>query len=155
MNRFIATLAGVAIAATMVLVAVPTAAAPDPRTGPASIASRQFTATGDLGRYYTKQTVTGTYKNRRARPLNVTVYDYLDRILVVSAKPKLDTAYDQNYWHDTYGLDQWYVGENATAVFHLMLPPPPMGSTFTALLITDFKGDGNWQNWMDGTSTKG
>jgi hypothetical protein len=115
-------------------------------------AGRQFSATGTISRYYTKQTVTGIYRNGAGRPVDVTLYDWQGNTVAFKHAPTLDTAFWGNYWHDTYGLDQWYVGQNSQSVFHLMLPPAPMGSTFTALLVTEFKLGGNWQNWMDGTS---
>jgi hypothetical protein len=141
--------------------APPPASAAPTATGPTRIASdvtpaaaRHFTATGDLGRYYTKQTVTGTYRNRHGRPVKVSVYDWQGTELVFTAKPRLDKSWWGNYWHDTYGLDQWSVGSGGGMTFHFMLPPPPMGSSFTALLVTEFDVGGNWQNWMDGTAVR-
>ncbi len=121
--------------------------------GADAVAARHFTATGDLGRYYTKQSVEGIYRNHRGRPFSVTVYNWQGEALVFSQKPRLDPTWWGNYWNETYGLDQWYVGSTSGETFHLMLPAAPMGSTFTALLVTEFSFGGNWQNWMDGTST--
>jgi hypothetical protein len=154
MKRIVSGLAAITLMASFAVLASPAASSARSVQHPASIMARQFTATGTLGEYYTRQTVTGVYKNRRGRPLNVTVYDYAGRVLAFSAKPRLDTSFWGNYWHDTYGLDQWLVGGNLNATYHFMLPPPPMGSTFRALLVSEFNGGGNWQNWMDGTSTR-
>ena len=97
------------------------------------VRARQFTATGIISRDHTRQTVVGIYRNARGRPVDVTVYNWLGQALVTKHRPKLDTVYAGGYWHDTYGFDQWYVGRTADASFHFMLPPAPMGSTFTAL----------------------
>ena len=118
--------------------------------------NRQFTATGTLGRYYTKQTVTGVYRNSAGRPLDVTVYDWQDNALLFKHRPALDTAWWGGYWTSSYGLDQWRLGKAGDNTYHLMLPVRPMGSTFQALLVTEFGpngSNGNWQNWMDGTSS--
>lgn len=131
---------------------------PTPTVTTDAVATRQFIASGTLGRYYTEQTVTGTYYSHATRgtPTNVTVYNWQGVALVFAERPRLHEAWWGNYWHDTYGLDQWYVGRSGSDSCHLMLPPAPMGSTFTALLVTEFGPggiNGNWQNWMDGTST--
>jgi hypothetical protein len=149
-------LIGVAMSGALLGAVAPGATASPPTTSsPATstiVAARHFTATGTLGRYYTKQTVTGTYKNAKGRPIDVTVFNWQDIAQITTAKPKLDNAWWGGYWHTTYGLDQWLIGTSGGNTYHLMLPPPPMGSTFQCLLVTEFSGGGNWQNWMEGTS---
>ena len=140
-------LAAGALAASMTLTLAPSAGA---TAAPAK--ARAFTCTGTISKYYTKQTVSGTYV--KGKPSNVSVYDWQNTLLIFTPKPKLDPTYDGGYWTQTYGLDQWKVGKTADMAFHLMLPPPPMGSMFQALLKTDFlPNNGNWQNWMDCTSS--
>jgi len=121
---------------------------------PATItAARQFTATGTVDQEEdTRQTVQGTYKNAKGRPLDVTVFNWRDIAQLTTAKPKLDKAWAGGYWHRTYGLDQWLLGTADGDTYHLMLPPAPMGSTFKCLLVTEFGSGGNLQNWMHGTS---
>src|SRR5690242_7580666 len=67
-------------------------------------AARQFTATGTVDEQDTKQTVVGTYKNAKGRPLDVTVFNWQDVAQITTAKPKLDNAWVGGYWHRTYGL---------------------------------------------------
>jgi hypothetical protein len=68
----------------------------------------------------------------------------------------LDPGYDSGYWKKTYGLDQWNLGTVNNGyppkTFHLMLPPSP-GSTFKALLNTDFLNSGYWAHWMACTAS--
>jgi hypothetical protein len=115
-------------------------------------AGRQFTATHTVDEPDTKQTVSGTYKNAKGRPFDVTVLNWQDIAQITTAEPTLDKAWDGGYWHRTYGLDQWLLGTADGDTYHLMLPPAPMGSTFKCLLVTEFGSGGNLQNWMHGTS---
>ena len=73
---------------------------------------------------------------------------------ISSPNPTLAPNYDGGYWKRTYGLDAWYLGTVTTGYpsksYYFNMPPSP-GSSFTAMLKTDFGADGsqgNWQHWM-------
>jgi hypothetical protein len=136
------------IGAALVASAVPVVAA----VSPASAAtSRSFSCQGTISRNYTLQKVTGTLTG--TTPSDVTVRNYVDRVLVTKPAPSLDNTWWSGYWKTTYGLNQWKVGKDTNSnIYHLMLPGAPIGGAFQGLLVSEFAGGGNWQNWMSCTA---
>jgi hypothetical protein len=148
MKRMISALAVVAIASSMFTATAVT------KTAAATIAPRTFTGTGSLGRYYTVQTVNGTFATRRPVPTDVTVLNWQNVVLASSSAPLFRRHYDGGYWKRTYHLDAWFVGRTSNAAFYLLLPDSGVGATFTGMLKTEFlPHNGNWQNWMDFTTS--
>ncbi|MFZ0160835.1 MAG: hypothetical protein WAL50_17530 [Kineosporiaceae bacterium] len=144
MRRRAAALIGAALVAT----AVPAVDAVSPAS---ATTSRSFSCQGTISRNYTLQKVTGTLTG--ATPSNVTVRNYVDRVLVTSQAPSLDNAWWSGYWKTTYALNQWKVGKDASSnTYHLMLPGTPIGGAFQGLLVSEFAAGGNWQNWMSCTA---
>src|SRR4051812_3605158 len=91
MKRISTTVLGLGIAGVLLLPLTPEATASSghhPAPAAASVARmRTFTATGTMGRYYTKQTVTGVYKSSAGRPLDVTLYDWQGTAVLVKHRP--------------------------------------------------------------------
>jgi hypothetical protein len=137
-------------AAAMLAVGISPAGA----TGLGKANPRTFTGTGIISRDYTRQTVTGTLATYKPVPTNVSVFDWQDSLLVMSAKPRLDNNYDGGYWKQTYHLNAWLIGKTPSASYVLLFPDTPVGGTFTVMLMTNFLPNyGNWQNWIDCTTS--
>jgi hypothetical protein len=153
--RLVSTGLAVALAFGVLVAAGGTATASTAPAGSAAAAKmRTFTCNGTLGRYYTEQTVTGALDAANT-PRFVKVFNWEMVLQTRNGAPRLDPNYDGGYWTQTYGLNQWAIGRDAarSAAYHLMLPPVP-GSSFDALLKTDFLPNyGNWQNWMTCTAS--
>jgi hypothetical protein len=109
-----------------------------------------FTCSGQIAEYYTLQTVTGTV--RGTTPRAVTALDWQSLPLTRAKAPALDNAWWGGYWKQTYQQNQWALGHRNAVAYHFMLPDTRLGSTFTALLVSEFDVGGNWQNWMDCTA---
>jgi hypothetical protein len=131
--------------ALVVSLATGTAAGAGPGT------TRTFTGTGIISRYYTQQTVTGTLNGYRPVPSNVSVLDWQGITVITTAAPRLHNAFWGGYWKQNYHLNSWSLGKANGTAYHLMLPDTPLGGTFTGLLVSEFNGGGNWQNWIDFT----
>jgi hypothetical protein len=116
--------------------------------GPRSVV-RTFSGTGSLGRYYTVQTVTGTFMSGKTIPTDVTVLNWEGNVVLTSATPRLHNGLSGGYWKQTYHVNAWYLGSAGGASYHVLLPDTRVGSTFTGMLYTEFSVGGNWQNWID------
>ncbi|MGB8702893.1 MAG: hypothetical protein WCD18_26055 [Thermosynechococcaceae cyanobacterium] len=150
-GRYIASVMAIALSLAPFSPHLVSATTVRPTRIPSAAATRTFTCTGIISRYYTRQTVTGTLIRRNV-PRNVTVFDYLNNPIQSAATPPLHNAFWGGYWKQNYQLNAWNLGKNTSAKFHFMLPDTPIGGTFQALLVTEFLVGGNWQNWMDCTA---
>jgi hypothetical protein len=117
--------------------------------------SRSFSCTqttSSRGTY--RQAVSGTLDGANV-PHNVVVTRVkTGNVEISSATPTLVPHYDGDYWKRTYDLNTWYLGSVNTGFpadyYYFNMPAAP-GSTFTAMLKTDFgtnASQGNWQHWM-------
>ena len=130
------------IAASLITTARPAHALHRP-DAPAAV----FTCSGQLGEYYTLQSVTGTV--RGTTPRGVTALNYQNLPLTRAKVPLLDNGWLGGYWKQTYQMNQWAIGRRDGTTYHVMMPDTRIGATFTAMLYSDFGMGGNWQNWMD------
>jgi hypothetical protein len=146
MRRTIGSLAlGTLVMGSLIVIAEPAHA----RSGSAFPAA-VFTCSGQLGEYYTLQSVTGTV--RGTTPRGVTALNYQSLPLTKAKVPALDNGWDGGYWKQTYQMNQWAIGSRNGTTYHFMVPDTRIGATFTAMLFSDFGMGGNWQNWMDCTA---
>ena len=96
MRRIARTVALLALTSSLVAIGGTTALA-----GPRA-AVRTFSGTGSLGRYYTVQTVTGTFLTNKTVPTDVTVLNWQGTVMVTSAAPRLHNELSGGYWKQTF-----------------------------------------------------